>query len=73
MARSVRDVALALDLVTGADAEDPVTADAAGHIAGSFAATLDAATLAGKRIGSFASALSASPESARSRPAWIAW
>jgi amidase len=53
MARSVRDVALALDLVTGADAEDPVTADAAGHITGSFAATLDAATLAGKRIGLF--------------------
>jgi amidase len=53
MARSVRDVALALDLVTGADAEDPVTADAARHITGSFAATLDAATLAGKRIGLF--------------------
>ncbi len=53
MARSVRDVALALDLVTGVDAEDPVTADAAGHITGSFAATLDAATLAGRRIGLF--------------------
>jgi amidase len=53
MARSVRDVALALDLVTGVDAEDPVTADLAGHITGSFAATLDAATLAGKRIGLF--------------------
>ncbi len=51
MARSVRDVALALDLVTGPDAEDPVTADAAAHIAGSFAAGLDSATLQGKRIG----------------------
>ena len=51
MARSVRDVALALDLVTGPDAEDPVTADAAAHIAGSFAAGLDSATLKGKRIG----------------------
>ncbi len=53
MGKSVRDVALALDLVTGPDAEDPVTADAAGHINGSFAATLDAATLKGKRIGLF--------------------
>ena len=51
MGKSVRDVALALDLVTGRDAEDPVTADAAQHISGSFAAGLDAATLKGKRIG----------------------
>jgi amidase len=53
MAKSVRDVALALDLVTGPDPEDPVTADAAQHISGSFAAGLDAATLKGKRIGAF--------------------
>jgi amidase len=53
MARSVRDVALALDLVTGTDAEDPVTAEATAHITGSFAATLDAASLKGKRIGAF--------------------
>lgn len=51
MAKSVRDVALALDLVTGPDPEDPVTTDAARHITGSFAAGLDAATLAGKRVG----------------------
>ena len=51
MGKSVRDVALALDLVTGPDAEDPVTADAQKHIAGSFAAGLDTATLKGKRIG----------------------
>ena len=51
MAKSVRDVALALDLVTGSDPEDPVTAEAAKHIAGSFAAGLNAATLKGKRIG----------------------
>jgi amidase len=51
MAKSVRDVALALDLVTGSDAEDPVTVEASKHIAGSFAAGLDAATLTGKRIG----------------------
>ena len=51
MAKSVRDVALALDLVTGPDAEDPVTADAAQHLRGSFADGLDAATLKGRRIG----------------------
>lgn len=53
MAKSVRDVAMALDLVTGPDPEDPVTAEAAQHIQGSFAAGLDAATLKGKRIGAF--------------------
>ena len=53
MAKSVRDVAMALDLVTGSDPEDPVTADAARHISGSFADGLDAATLTGKRIGAF--------------------
>ena len=53
MAKSVRDIALALDLVTGADPEDPVTADAGQHISGSFASGLNAATLKGKRIGAF--------------------
>ena len=53
MAKSVRDVAMALDLVVGTDAEDPVTIDAARHITGSFAAGLDAATLKGMRIGAF--------------------
>lgn len=53
MAKSVRDVALALDLVTGSDPEDPVTVDAAKHVSGSFAAGLDAASLKGKRIGVF--------------------
>ncbi len=51
MAKSVRDVALALDLVTGPDPEDAVTAGAASHIAGSFAAGLETASLKGKRIG----------------------
>ena len=53
MGKSVRDVAMALDLVTGSDPEDAATAEAAGHISGSFAAGLDAATLKGKRIGAF--------------------
>lgn len=51
MGRSVRDVALALDLVTGPDPEDPVTAGAASHLAGSFAQGLETASLKGKRIG----------------------
>jgi Asp-tRNA(Asn)/Glu-tRNA(Gln) amidotransferase A subunit family amidase len=53
MGKSVRDIAMALDLVTGSDPEDAVTVDAAQHISGSFAAGLDAATLKGKRIGAF--------------------
>ncbi|MEO7134598.1 MAG: amidase family protein [Vicinamibacterales bacterium] len=53
MAKSVRDVALALDLVTGSDPEDPVTADAAAHLSASFASGLETATLKGKRIGAF--------------------
>ena len=51
IAKSVADVALALDLVAGTDAEDPATADADSHIRGSFAAGLDAASLKGRRIG----------------------
>ena len=53
MARSVTDLALALDLVTGTDAEDPVTAEARSHIDGSFAAGFPKATLRGARIGAF--------------------
>jgi len=51
MAKSVREVALALDQVAGADPEDPVTKDAAAHINGSLAAALNAAALKGARIG----------------------
>jgi amidase len=51
LAKSVRDVALTLDQVAGADPEDPVTADAARHITGSFAAGLNADALSGARIG----------------------
>jgi Asp-tRNA(Asn)/Glu-tRNA(Gln) amidotransferase A subunit family amidase len=51
MAKSVREVALALDQVAGPDAEDAVTQDAARHAAGSFAADLSAAALGGARIG----------------------
>src|SRR5207245_9313840 len=51
LAKSVREVALVLDQVAGADAEDPATADAGRHSRGSFAAALDAAALTGARIG----------------------
>jgi amidase len=51
IAKSVRELALVLDQVTGVDAEDEATKDAAAHISGSFAAGLDAATLKGARIG----------------------
>jgi len=51
MARSVKDVALALDLVMGSDPEDSVTADARSHLDGSFARGLDTASLSGARIG----------------------
>lgn len=51
MAKSVRDVALALDQVAGSDTEDPATIDADAHINGSFAQYLDSATLKGRRIG----------------------
>ena len=53
MGRSVRDIALALDLVTGADPSDPVTLEATAHAGPSFAANLDAASLKGRRIGVF--------------------
>ncbi len=53
MGKTVRDIALALDLVTGADPEDAVTAEAAAHPGPSFAAGLVSASLKGTRIGVF--------------------
>lgn len=50
MAKSVREVALVLDQVTGVDPEDEATRDAAAHVRGSFASALDGASLTGKRI-----------------------
>jgi len=51
LARSVREVALALDQVAGADPEDAVTADSSRHITGSFAAALQPNALRGARLG----------------------
>jgi Asp-tRNA(Asn)/Glu-tRNA(Gln) amidotransferase A subunit family amidase len=51
IAKSVRELALVLDQVTGPDAEDEATADAARHDGGSFVDALDRNALAGARIG----------------------
>jgi amidase len=53
MGRSVLDIALALDLVTGHDPDDPVTLEAPNGGRGAFAAGLMQATLKGARIGVF--------------------
>ena len=51
IAKSVRELALVLDQVTGADAEDEATAEADRHIGGSFTTALDATALKGARVG----------------------
>ena len=53
MGKTVRDIALALDLVTGVDEADEATRDAAAHPGSSFAAGLTTETLKGARIGLF--------------------
>lgn len=53
MGKTVRDIALALDLVTGPDPDDPATADAGAPAGPSFTAALGQATLAGVRVGAF--------------------
>ena len=49
--KSVRELALVLDAVTGPDPEDQATADAGRHSGPSFTAALDARALGGARIG----------------------
>ncbi|MCC7365112.1 MAG: amidase [Dehalococcoidia bacterium] len=51
MTRTVTDLAKLLDVMTGYDAEDPVTAYGVGRLPASFAASLDAGALQGARIG----------------------
>jgi Asp-tRNA(Asn)/Glu-tRNA(Gln) amidotransferase A subunit family amidase len=51
MARTVRDLALLLDVMVGYDAEDPVTALGVGRIPSTYTAFLDATGLEGARIG----------------------
>jgi amidase len=51
IAKTVRELALVLDQVAGADPEDEATVDATRHIDGSFAAALSPTALSGARIG----------------------
>ena len=51
MSKCVADVALALDLVAGTDADDAATVEGDEHVRGSFAEGLASASLNGRRIG----------------------
>jgi Asp-tRNA(Asn)/Glu-tRNA(Gln) amidotransferase A subunit family amidase len=51
IAKSVRELALVLDAVTGSDPEDAATIDADRHRAPSFTTALDSRALAGARVG----------------------
>ena len=51
MARTVTDAAILLDVISGVDPKDPVTARAAGHIPDTYTTSLDATGLRNARIG----------------------
>jgi amidase len=51
MARTVRDLAILLDVMVGYDSEDPLTATGVGHIPDTFTSFLDKNGLKGARIG----------------------
>jgi Asp-tRNA(Asn)/Glu-tRNA(Gln) amidotransferase A subunit family amidase len=51
MARTVTDMAILLDVIVGADAEDAATSWAAGHIAPSYVSALRTDALKGARLG----------------------
>jgi amidase len=51
MARNVTDMAILLDVIVGADAEDAATSRAAGHIAPSYVSALKTDALKGARLG----------------------
>jgi amidase len=51
MARTVRDLALVLDVIAGFDANDPPTAASAGQIPATFTSSLDIEGLHGARLG----------------------
>jgi Asp-tRNA(Asn)/Glu-tRNA(Gln) amidotransferase A subunit family amidase len=51
MTRSVTDAAVLLDVMAGYDPEDPITADAVGHVPDSYTDALDTEALRGARIG----------------------
>src|SRR6202011_2666112 len=51
MARTVADMVILLDVIAGADTEDPATMRADGHRVASYAAALGADALRGARLG----------------------
>ncbi len=51
IAKTVRELALVLDVVAGVDPEDEATRESASHASRAFAAGLEQSTLAGKRVG----------------------
>ncbi|WP_413450050.1 amidase family protein [Georgenia phoenicis] len=63
--RSVTDAALALDAVVGVDPADPATAEQAGRVPASYAASLDEDALDGARIGYLPSMVGTNPTTAR--------
>src|SRR5580692_7922918 len=51
MARTVRDAAILLGVLTGVDEKDPVTKGSVGHVPGDYTKFLDLRGLSGKRVG----------------------
>ena len=49
--RSVKDAAIVLDVLAGYDVNDPVTAEAVGHVPTTYTQSLDAAGLRGVKVG----------------------
>lgn len=64
LARTIMDLAIALDAVVGHDPRDPATALVAGRELPAFVGRLNGATLEGLRIGLFLPLLGAEPEDA---------
>ena len=62
MARTVRDLAVLLDVMVGYDPEDPQTALGVGHIPRSYTSSLDKSSLQGARIGILRESIGANSE-----------
>jgi len=65
LARTVIDVAIALDATVGVDPDDPATAASAGHMPPSYAAALARASLHDSRIGALLPLFGTAPEDQR--------
>jgi Asp-tRNA(Asn)/Glu-tRNA(Gln) amidotransferase A subunit family amidase len=61
MTRTVEDAARMLEVMTGYDPDDPITAFSTGKVPGSYTASLDAAGLKGARIGLLTEFMGADP------------